>query len=674
MDYTLFEAEKEIDRLSELLRKYQYEYYVLTRPTVSDLEYDRLFDLLTNLEKKFPALVKGDSPSMRVGSDLGSDLPESTHSIPVLSLDKAYSSEEVIGWMEKIRKNNRSDLSFYIEEKIDGISMVLYYRDGILERAVTRGNGFVGNDVTANVKTIGSIPLRLPRPYTMAVRGEVYLPLDKFSEINKGMEVPYANPRNLAAGTIRRKKSSEVASVPLDCFIYEGFLEESEGLTLPVTHKEVLDELELSGFRLNPRNHIFTPEDTSDNIRKFLDSETEDRSELGYEIDGLVIKINELDIREELGYTGHHPRWALAYKFESPQGETTLLSITIQVGRTGRITPVARVEPVLIGGSTISNVTLHNQDYINLLELAVGDRVTVSKRGDVIPAVESVVEKNEDNYPVWKIPDKCPVCGAELTLKGAHNFCPNPSCPDQVRGRLFFFVGKGQMDIENLGPETVDTLMSEGLIQDIQDLFTFDPAALEGLAGFKEKKIKAIKEGIAKSLNRPFKTVLASLGIPELGSRSAELLIEGGFRSMDSLLDAADKNDIEALVNIDGVGEVTAGIIVSELNKPEVRKRIDGLRSAGLQFYAPEEEASTEPQIFEGQTWCVTGSFEAFKPRSLAVEEIKKRGGKSVSSVTGKTTHLLAGESAGSKLKKARENGAEIVDEAAFLSLIGGVE
>ena len=384
-----------------------------------------------------------------------------------------------------------------------------------------------------------------------------------------------------------------------------------------------------------------------------------------------MIKVNELNIRDELGYTGHHPRWALAYKFESPQGETTLLSITVQVGRTGRITPVARVEPVPIGGSTISNVTLHNQDYIDLLELAVGDRVTVSKRGDVIPAVESVVEKNEENTPVWKIPETCPVCGTRPVLKGAHHFCPNPLCSDQVRGRLFFFVGKGQMDIENLGPETVDTLLKEGLVADIQDIFTFDPERLYGLAGFKEKKIEAIKAGIEAARDRPFKTVLASLGLPELGSRGAEILIEGGFRTMDSLLEAAQKGDVEGLTAVDGVGEITAGIIVSELKKPEVRIRIEGLRAAGLNFEAPAEEPPEEEQIFTGQTWCVTGSFSRFKPRSLAVEEIKKRGGKTVTSVTGKTTHLLAGESAGSKLTKARDAGAEIVDEPAFLALIG---
>ncbi len=670
MDNSRKEVEIEIERISELLRRYQHEYNVLNRPTVSDLEYDRLFDLLQDLEHRFPDLLREDSPTMRIGSDLGVELPESLHTIPVLSLDKAYNSEEVLQWMEKIRKQNRHDLTFYIEEKIDGISIVLYYKSGILDRAVTRGNGFVGNDVTQNIKTIGSIPLRLTKKIDLAVRGEIYLPMDKFEAINRTMDIPYANPRNLAAGTIRRKKSSEVAAVPLDGFVYEGFFEAGSGKNSFPTHRLVLAELESLGFRLNSRSRFFAADHGAGSVEKYMEKETDERNTLGYEIDGLVIKVNELDVREELGYTGHHPRWALAYKFESPQGETSLLSIGIQVGRTGRITPVARVEPVLIGGSTISNVTLHNQDYINLLELAVGDRVSVSKRGDVIPAVEAVVEKNEDNNPVWNIPTLCPVCQTELVLKGAHNFCPNSSCPDQIRGRLFFFVGKGQMDIENLGPETVDTLITQGFVRDIQDIFTFDPDRLNGFPGFREKKIHAIKEGIERCRLRPFRTVLASLGIPELGTRGAELLIEGGFRTMDSLLDAAEKEDLAVLTGIDGIGEVTAGIIISELNKSDVRARIEGLRSAGLCFSAPEEVPSSEPRIFEDQSWCVTGSFINFKPRSLAVEEIKKRGGKSVASVTGKTTHLLAGEGAGSKLKKARDNGAVIVTEDDFMKLL----
>ncbi len=677
------DPQHEIDELSEKLRRFQHEYYIDNRPTASDAEYDRLFDRLQELERTHPELVKPDSPTHRVGSDLASELPEVNHTIPVLSLDKAYSAEEVVGWMRKLSVQARRDLSFTVEEKIDGISIVLYYREGLLERAVTRGNGLVGNDVTANVRTIAAVPLRLPRPVTVAVRGEIYLPLDRFDELNSRLEQPFANPRNLAAGTIRRVKSAEVARVPLNIFVYEGFF------TPPLeSHTRVLEELKALGFRLNPRSRVFstgadpsglgelfeTPEPTAglDAVKEYLETAARERSQLPYEIDGLVIKVNQAEVREALGYTGHHPRWALAYKFESPQGETRVTAIEIQVGRSGRITPVARVEPVLIGGSTISNVTLHNQDYINLLELAVGDRVAVSKRGDVIPAVEGVLEKNEEGYTTYQIPSQCPSCGTRLVLKGAHHFCPNPDCPDQIRGRLFFFVGKKQMDLENLGPETMEVLIRQGLVRDIQDIYTFDPESLLGQPGFGEKKVAAIKAGIEASKKRPFRRVLASLGIPELGLRGAELLVEGGFSSLEALYAAVEAGDPSAFTGIDGIGEVTADIIIRELSRPEVKARLRGLKEAGLSLEETSSAAPKEDQIFQGQTWCVTGSFDNFKPRSQAEEEIKKRGGKVVSAVTGKTTHLLTGEGGGSKREKALEAGAVLVDEGLFLSLLRG--
>ena len=672
----------EIEELSDRLRRLQHEYYIENRPTAPDAEYDRLYDRLRELEQRHPELVKPDSPTHRVGSDLASELPEVNHTIPVLSLDKAYSAEEVVAWMRKLSVQTGRQLSFTVEEKIDGISIVLYYRDGLLDRAVTRGNGLVGNDVTANVKTIASVPLRLPRPVTVAVRGEIYLPLDRFDELNSRLEQPFANPRNLAAGTIRRVKSSEVARVPLNIFVYEGFF------TPPLdSHTRVLEELKELGFRLNPRSAVFSTDgagssqgelfDSSgmdqglEKVEEYLQTSARERSRLPYEIDGLVIKVNQAEVRDALGYTGHHPRWALAYKFESPQGETRVTAIEIQVGRSGRITPVARVEPVLIGGSTISNVTLHNQDYINLLELAVGDRVAVSKRGDVIPAVEGVVEKNDEGNTTFQIPARCPGCETGLVLKGAHHFCPNPGCPDQIRGRLNFFVGKKQMDIESLGPETMEVLVSRGLVRDVQDIYTFDPEELLGLPGFGEKKVAALKAGIEASKRRPFRRVLASLGIPELGLRGAELLVEGGFRSLDVLTGAVEAGDPTVFTALDGLGDVMADILIRELSRPEVKARLQGLREAGLSLEEVQAGTPVEVQIFQGQTWCVTGSFENFKPRNLAEEEIRKRGGKVVSAVTGKTTHLLTGEGGGSKRDKALEVGAELVQEDVFLSLLG---
>ncbi|HAK47061.1 MAG TPA: DNA ligase (NAD(+)) LigA, partial [Spirochaeta sp.] len=570
------EIQKEIRRLSDLLRLYQHQYNVLAAPEVDDLEYDRLFDELLKLESENPEFKEADSPTARVGSDLASDLPEAEHSIPVLSLDKAYSAADVIAWMEKTDKNAGRELSFSIEEKIDGISIVLYYVNGLLDRAVTRGNGSVGNDVTANVKTIGSVPLRLPESVTLAARGEIYLPKERFEELNKKMDPPYANPRNLAAGSIRRIKSSETAKIPLDIFIYEGFFEQQ-----PAEHRAVIDRLMALGFRLNPHCRFF---ETTDELREYIEQSSAERAGLNYEIDGLVVKVNEIAAREALGYTGHHPRWAIAYKFESAQGISLLKSIDIQVGRTGRITPVGRIEPVQIGGSTVSNVTLHNQEYISMLEAAPGDTIAVSRRGDVIPAVEEVLEKG--GSPGWIMPAECPSCGTTLVKRGAHHFCPNRSCPDQLRGRIFFFVDKKQMDIENFGPETVDYLIGRGMITDLEDLYTCAYDELIDEKGFGEKKVALIKDGIEKSKEKPFITVLAALGIPELGKKAAELLVNAGYSTIDKLIKASEDNDIESLTEIHGIGERTAGIIIAELKRPELVKRIASLRSAGLRFEA----------------------------------------------------------------------------------------
>ncbi|MBN1838230.1 MAG: NAD-dependent DNA ligase LigA [Spirochaetales bacterium] len=684
------EAAREIDRLSALLTRYQHEYYVANAPSVSDREYDRLFDQLVELETRFPELRRPDSPTQRVGSDLTQELPEVPHTIPVLSLDKAYTTEEVESWVEKTQRNAGLELSFVIEEKIDGASIVLYYEEGLLTRAVTRGNGLVGNEVTANVRTIGAVPLRLPRPVTLAARGEIFLTRELFERVNARLETPYANPRNLASGTLHRVKSVEVAAVPLDILVYEGYFSPPRE-----THFAVLEELEELGFKINRRTGFFSDHHDLAALRdrhprwkmgslaempEYIRGARAEREQRPYDTDGLVIKVNEISARTALGFTGHHPRWALAFKFEAPEAQSVVERIEVQVGRTGRITPVARVEPVRLSGSTVSNATLHNQDYIDTLELAVGDRVSVSKRGDVIPAVERVLEKNEVGNTTWKMPEACPSCGTSLVRVGAHHFCPNPECPDQVRGRLYFFAGRGQMDIEGLGPETIDLLIKRGLVRDIDDLYRFDPGELIGVAGFGEKKVALLRKGLDKSRSKPYRTVLVSLGIPEVGQKAAELLCEAGYRSIDSLLQAADRGDPEPFTAIHGIGEKTAQTLILTLSRPDVRRRIAGLREAGLNVseQAPEggegAAAGGARGPFAGQSWCVTGSFERFKPRELAMEEVKRRGGRVSSSVTSRTTHLLAGPGAGSKLDKARELGVTVVDEEQFLRLLADAD
>lgn len=655
------ELRAEALRLAEDLRRYQYEYYVLGRPSVSDLEYDRLFDRLSALESRYPELKTADSPTQRVGSDLEAGFEETAHTVPVLSLDKAYSVAEVVAWMRKLPPQT----VFSAEQKIDGVSIVLYYENGILTRAVTRGNGFVGNDVSENVRTVRSVPLRIPYEGKLAVRGEIYLPKKDFELLNKTLEVPFANPRNLTAGVIRRKQSREAAAVGLRLFVYEGFFDPP----LP-DQQTVFEKLRGCGFPLNPHTVFLTADE--ERLRSQIEKETRGRPLLPYEIDGLVFKVASTAEREALGYTEHHPKWAIAYKFEAPTGETTVEGIDVQVGRTGRMTPVARVAPVEIGGSMISNVTLHNQDYIDLLELSVGDRVQVSKRGDVIPAVERVIEKNE-GAPVYKMPERCPECGAEAENAGAHRFCPNSDCPAQKRGRLKFFIGRDQMNIENLGGETMDFLIGKGFVSSAPDIYRFDYTKLMKYDGFGEKKVESIVRGVEKSKSQPFAKVLVSLGIPELGPKAVSLLIDSGLTSIDLWLEAAEKGDESVFLSVKGIGPSIAASVIDALNRPEMRQIIEDLRQCGLLFES-ETQPDESDDRFKGTSWCITGSFEHFKPREKAQNEIEKRGGRVVAAVSAKTDYLLAGEGGGGKRGKAEALGVTVVSEQQFLEMIKGEE
>lgn len=677
---------KEMERLVSQLTEYQKAYYVDANPLVSDMEYDRLYDELLALEKEHPDMVLPDSPTHRVGSDLSNDFPEFRHTIPVLSLDKAYSRDEVIAFMDKTIIRQQKDLSFVAEEKIDGISMVLYYEKGVLVRGVTRGNGEVGNDVTENIRTIASVPLRLSEPVDIAVRGEVFISKKAFQEVNSHLdeEKKAANARNLAAGTVRRQRSIEAAAVPLDIFCYEGFW--SEGKESPESHLEILSFLKNLGFKINPHLACFSESEEKSRemlkeaglegraysfsqMQDYIDFKTAERKGLEYEIDGLVFKVNEIRVREELGYTEHHPRWAIAYKFESPQAVSRLIGITVQVGRTGRITPVAELEPVALGGSTIRRATLHNQEYIDSLELAIGDTVSIVKRGDVIPQVEDVIEKNEEGNTVYHIDPLCPCCKTRLEKEGAHLFCPNPLCPEQEIGNLSFFSSRSQMDIETLGPKTIRIFYDAGLLRKVEDIYTADYASMVGSKGIGEKTVEAIIRSVEESKRQPFKIVLSSLGISEIGKKSAEILISGGFDSIDKLENAR----LEDLVAIEGIGEKTATIIIESFKNQRLLDTIEALKKAGVHMSSAEDESDEAPleKTLEGTVWCVTGSFEHFNPRSKAMEEVEKRGGRTVSSVTGKTTHLLAGKNGGSKLAEAERLGVKIVSEEEFLRMIG---
>lgn len=679
------DIKKRIEELSKELLRHQYLYYVKAEPEISDREYDRMYDELMELEKKYPDLVLENSPTKRVGSDLDNAFPEKEHTIPVLSLDKEYTGEELEKWLTKTIKNANQGLSFVVEEKIDGASIVLYYKTGQLESALTRGNGIVGNDVIENVRTIKQVPLVTPETSDFTVRGEIYIKKSDFTTYNQTFENKYSNPRNLAAGSLRNIKSSVVANVPLNIFTYELFHEKA----IINDHILALSRLKELGFRINNSMGFF-----SDNQEKlamvreklpgittgavgdlvtYVKERRAERDRLDYEIDGLVVKVNELDVRETLGYTSHHPRWAIAFKFDAPTAQTKLIDIQVQVGRNGRVTPVGILEPVKIAGSVVARATLHNQEYIDILELGRGDWVSISKRGDIIPAVEEVIEKDLDHPTIFKFPAACPFCGSPLEKDGAHHFCKNRECPERIKRSIIYFAAKNQMDIDTLGEKTIAFMFQKGYVKSIPDLYTFDYNELLKEEGFKEKKVNNIKASVENSKKKPFRKVLTALGFDGLGTSAVSDLVKNGYNSIEKIIETASRGNVEDFSRIEGFGEIMAGLIIQHFTDPQNLAMIDALKKIGLNFQEEIKEsveAEEQALTFKDQVWVITGSFEHFSPRSKAAEEIEKRGGKVTDSVSSKTTHLLAGNSPGSKLDKAKKLNVSIIDETAFLEML----
>jgi DNA ligase (NAD+) len=661
------DVQKKMIALAKQIQHHQYLYYIQAKPEISDAEFDLLFDELLRLEKLFPELALPETPTSRVGSDLDNAFETVSHSKPILSLDKCYSISELQSWAQKIVNKADSPVTFILDEKLDGISIILTYKEGLMVQAATRGNGVTGNDITENAKTITAIPLKLASPVNLTVRGEVFIRKSMFKEIERSDGITYDSPRNLAAGAIRRKTSRETAKIPLNMFVYDVV----DGTNLlSDNHYELRHYLHELGFQLNPQTFYY--EKADEKFCAGVAQAAEMRDALDYEIDGLVVKVSEQSVRENLGVTGRFPRWAMAYKFESPQATTHIKGIDIQIGRLGRITPVARLHPVRVGGAKITNATLHNQDYIDELGASIGDTVRISRRGDVIPAVEEVLDKQSDSAPAWKMPSHCPFCNTPLVKDGGHHFCENTACPQRQKASLIHFAGKTGMDIENLGPKTIELLIDRKLIQRMEDVYTFDPEQLTGVEGFKDKKIAAIKRGIAESINRPYETVLAALGIKNLGMGLIKLLVQSGIDSFDKLIDIANNNEFTSLTEIKGVKDNIAKSIIQSFQDSELLQTINTLKEVGLHTKAKiiAQPESTD-QRMKGQRWCITGQFDNFKPRSKAGDEIEKRGGILVGSVSSKTTHLLAGEKAGSKLKKAQELGVSVVNEKDFLDMIG---
>ncbi|HCL55421.1 MAG TPA: DNA ligase (NAD(+)) LigA [Spirochaetia bacterium] len=662
------EEQSILNEMEDLILKinhHNFLYYVEAKPEISDLEYDRLFDRLVFLEKKYSHLKKDYSPTGRVGSDTDNQFPEIAHTIPVLSLDKIYNASDLSKWLEKTQEKTDQKISFSIEPKIDGFSVALYYKNGVLSHIVSRGNGNTGNDLTENIKTIKSIPLKLLSPIDLAVRGEVYIEKEDFLKYNQKMGNVYANPRNFAAGSVRRNKSSEVGKIPLKILVYDGYSESFEAHSNEEMHSFLIQNL----FPLNPEILFFNFEN-KEKVLTYLSEIEEKRKNLQFEIDGLVIKVNEYQYREELGYTAHHPRWAVAYKFEAPQNISKVMGIQINVGRTGRITPLALIEPVKIGGSTVSRATLHNQEYINSLELAVGDTVIVSKRGEIIPAIEEVVEKGEGE--IFSLPDRCPECESKLMEKGAHLFCVNPFCKARMREKLAYFVQV--MDIENFGKETVKLLFEKKIIENIPDIYYLKESHLINMEGFGDKKTQLILEGIKKSLENPYETVFTALGFDEIAVKVIQILSSNGLDSFEKIIDAAKKNDPEIFLKFHGIGKSTAESIIREFNDIKNINLIEEFEKIGLKTEDEKESRIKFSENLKNTVWCVTGSFENFKPREKALELILSHGGSVSESVTKRTTHLLKGEGGGSKNEKAAKLGIKIVSETEFLKMLSNQE
>ncbi|MBW4436144.1 MAG: NAD-dependent DNA ligase LigA [Pleurocapsa minor GSE-CHR-MK-17-07R] len=651
--------------LRRLLAQYSYEYYVLSTPSVTDAEYDVLFNELKALEAEHPELITLDSPTQRSGSDLSEDFAKIAHPAPILSLSNAFSPDDVRAWEERNRKLLPAgiQLAYTVEPKLDGLTVVLTYEDGVLVRAATRGNGEIGDDVTANIRTIRTVPLRIPQspdgppaPKRLVVRGEVMFLKHDFEAVNARQRelglAEYINARNTASGTLKQKDSRITASRPLSAFLYN--IVEIQGARLD-TQWETLEYLQALGFRIAPRAALWPSLDEA--IAQIPHWEAQ-RNTLDFEIDGVVLKVNNLPLAKELGFAGKDPRGAIAYKFAAQETSTRLTEIIITVGRTGRVVPSARLEPVFIGGVTVANATLHNYDYVRLLDIRVGDRVIVKRAGDVIPNVIGVLtgERTGAELPV-EPPENCPFCNTPLVNPdGAVDImCPNMYCPERVYRQVDFFVSRAAMDVDGLGGQTVRTLIDNHLIQDEADIFSLKAEDLLGLEGFAEKKVTNLLASLETAKTRPLAQVLTALGIEGVGSVVAAALASR-YRSMDAIAAATP----EDLTETDNVGAILARQVAAWFADPYHQRVLDKLKAAGVNMMdAPAEKAST---VFEGKTFVLTGSLPTLS-RDQAESLIASHGGKVTGSVSKKTSYVLMGDSPGSKAEKAAALGVSIISE-----------
>lgn len=664
------EAKDRIAQLSEELNKHNYNYYVLSEPTISDQEFDFMLKELEELEKQFPELASDLSPTKRIGGDITKKFETVVHRYPMLSLSNSYSEEEIMDWEQRLKKMADGPIEYVCELKYDGVAIGIRYQNGKLSRAVTRGDGTQGEDISANVKTIRAIPLTLRGDYPddFEIRGEIFFPRANFEAMNKQREElgepVFANPRNSASGTLKSQDSKVVAERGLDCYLYGVY-----GDDLPTeSHLESVLKAQSWGFKVPlQKDRYIQKVDSIDGIMDFIHYWDKERYNLPFDIDGIVIKVNNYDQQQDLGFTAKSPRWAIAYKFKAERVATTLEDVTYQVGRTGAITPVANLKPVLLGGTVVKRASLHNADQIEKLGLFLGDEVYVEKGGEIIPKIVGVnVNSRQTGALKVDFIENCPECGAELFRREgeAQHFCTNDlECPPQVKGRMEHFISRKAMNIDGLGAETIDLLYQKGLARDVADLYdlTFDQVV--NLDRMADKSANNLLKGIQESKNIPFERVLFALGIRFVGETVAKKLASA-FKNIDAIAAAT----YDQLVATEEIGEKIAIAVQTFFQDERSHLIIARLKAAGLQFEM--EEVALDSTSLEGKTFVVSGVFSKFS-RDEIKELIEKNGGKNVGSISAKTSYVLAGENMGpAKLEKASSLGIPIISEDDFIGMI----
>lgn len=661
-------VQKEIERLRADIEHHNELYYQKAQPEISDYEFDMLLENLQKLESEHPELITPDSPTQRVGGKADS-LKPFTHSVPLMSLDNSYDLDELKSFTERCeRLAEGRKLEYVAELKIDGLSVALHYEDGILKTGATRGDGETGDEVTQNVKTIKTIPLKLRRDGNdhAEIRGEVFLGRAQFAKINAELEMQgektFANPRNCASGTLRMLDSQVVAARRLDMFPYDVF---SGRQKMFATHWENFEWLKTNGFNVNPHRALCKG---YDELRTFVEEMEPMRDELDYEIDGVVVKVNSTALQQEFGATTKAPRWAIAYKYPARKATTKLLGIRVQVGRTGALTPVADLEPVLLAGTTVARASLHNEDEIKRLDIKIGDTVEIEKSGEIIPQVLAVIkEKRDGSEKHYKFPTKCPECGWDAVRPEgeAVRRCTNPDCPAKIKARIGYFASRKAMDIEGLGWVLIETLVENGMIKDVADIYNLTVEDIAKLERRAEKSAMKLIDQIVASKTRGLQRLLYGIDIRHVGERYAKILAKH-FRSIEKLAGAS----VEELDEIPEIGLAVAESVYEWFRNPKHIDLIERLRAAGVELEVDAASTAALDERFVGKTFVLTGKLENYT-RDEAAKHIEDRGGRVSSSVSKKTDYVVAGEDAGSKLTKAHDLGVKVLDEAEFRTMIG---